>query len=97
MNNNYTRHLTLDDLSSFANVNKYYLSREFKRYTGFSPNDYLITLRISRAKLLLQTTGLTASEIAADVGIRDQNNFIRLFKNKTGMTPIEFRKAFASI
>ena len=97
MDSNFSRHLTLDDLSSFANVNKYYLSREFKRYTGFSPNDYLITLRINRAKLLLQTTDLTAAEIAANVGIRDQNNFIRLFRRKTGMTPIEFRRTFALI
>ncbi|MBO6127914.1 MAG: helix-turn-helix transcriptional regulator [Pseudobutyrivibrio sp.] len=97
MDSNYSNNLSLDDLARFANVNKYYLSREFKKYTGFSPSDYLITLRINQAKLLLQTTKLTSIQIANEVGIYDQNNFIRLFKKKTGYTPIAFRKQYITI
>lgn len=93
MENNYAEHLTLDYLASFANMNKFYLSKEFKKYTGFSPNDYLISLRINQAKTLLKTSSLPASKIAHQVGIHDLNNFTNLFKKKTGMTPIQFRKS----
>ena len=64
MENNYTQKLTLDYLAEFACMNKYYLSKEFKKYTGFSPNDYLISLRINRAKQLLEGSSLPASKIA---------------------------------
>ena len=92
MDSNFDQHLTLDFLSDFAGISKYYLSREFKKYTGFSPNDYLISLRISRARILLKNTTLPAVKIAHEVGIHDLNNFTNLFKKKTGMTPIEYRK-----
>lgn len=93
MENNYTEHLTLDYLASFASMNKYYLSKEFKKYTGFSPNDYLISLRINQAKTLLKSTTLPASKIAHEVGIHNMNNFTNLFKKKTGMTPIQYRSS----
>ncbi len=93
MDNNYTAHLTLDYLANFACMNKYHLSREFKKYTGFSPNDYLICLRINAAKNMLCKTTLPASKIAHTVGIHDINNFNALFKKKVGMTPIQFRNS----
>lgn len=92
MENNYTNQMSLDYLAEFACINKYYLSREFKKYTGFSPNDYLISLRINAAKNLLLNTSLPATKIAHEVGIHDINNFATLFKKKVGMTPIQFRK-----
>lgn len=95
MESNFDQHLTLDYLSDFANVTKYYLSREFKKYTGFSPNDYLISLRIDQAKLLLKNTTLPAVKIAHRVGMHDLNNFTNQFKKKTGMTPIQYRKSGA--
>lgn len=93
MDSNFDRHLSLDFLSDFAGISKYYLSREFKKYTGFSPNDYLISLRINRAKILLKNTTLPAAKIAHEVGIHDLNNFTNLFKKKTKMTPIQYRKS----
>lgn len=93
MENNYTSHMSLDYLADFACINKYYLSREFKKYTGFSPNDYLISLRINAAKNLLVNTTLPATKIAHEVGIHDINNFTTLFKKKVGMTPIQYRSS----
>ncbi len=93
MENHYSKPLSLTFLADFVGISKYYLSREFKKYTGFSPNDYLITLRINRAKSLLKNTTLPASKIAHKVGIHDLNNFTNLFKKKTGMTPIQFRNS----
>ena len=48
---NFAQPLTLDSLAAFANTSKFYLSREFKKHTGYSPNEYIISLRIERAKI----------------------------------------------
>ncbi len=93
MESNYREPLSMDDLAAFAGINKHYLSREFRKYVGFSPNDYLISLRIQEAKKQLQTTDRSAAEIAHEVGIHDMNNFTRLFRKKVSMTPTAFRRA----
>ena len=92
MESNYSSPLTLDELAHFSCMSKYHLSREFKKYIGFSPNQYLIELRLSEAKLMLETTSIPAYKIGAAVGIADENNFISLFRKKTGMTPSAYRK-----
>ena len=91
MNSNYTQDLSLDFLSKFSNISKYYLTREFKKYTGFTPYNYLISLRIDAAKKLLCTTNIPISQVGEAVGINDINNFINLFKKRTGTTPALFR------
>lgn len=93
MEQHYIEPLSLDSLAELTRTNKFHLSREFKRFTGFSPNDYLIWIRISQAKVMLKTTALPASKIAPAVGIRDINNFIYLFKKRVGMTPIQYRNS----
>lgn len=92
MENNFSSHLSLDYLAHFTGISKYHFSREFKKYTGFSPNDYLVQLRIEHAKSLLLSTTIPANKIAHMTGIHDINNFTNLFKKKTGMTPGEYRK-----
>lgn len=87
----YRDTITLDDLAKLTKTNKFHLSKEFKRYTGFSPHDYLIWLRINQAKVLLRTTDWPANQIAHEVGIHDINNFIYHFKNRVGTTPIQYR------
>ena len=89
--------VTLDDLEKMTGTNKYHLSKEFKRYTGFSPHDYLIWIRINQAKVLLKTTSLPANKIAHEVGIHDINNFNYLFKKRLGLTPIQYRNSPDSI
>lgn len=91
MESNHTNPLTLDQLAAFSGLSKYHLSREFKKYTGYSPNDYLIELRLAHAKLLLSNTTLPSYKIGMIVGIPNEANFLRLFKQKTGMTPGTFR------
>ena len=83
----------LDTLAEVTRTNKYHLSKEFKRYIGFSPHDYLIWLRINQAKILLKTTNLPANKIAHQVSIHDINNFNYLFKNRVGSTPIQYRNS----
>lgn len=91
MENHFTQPFTLDDLASFANVSKFHLSREFKRHTGFSPNEYLVELRLDRAKFLLKNSSLPIGQTAAIAGFSSYPNFLKLFKERTGMTPGAYR------
>ena len=89
---NYTTDISLDDLAHRYNINKYYFQKLFKRYTNYTPNQYLIQTRLNMARELLRTTSRPVSEISCDVGIGSVNHFINLFKRQEGMTPNTFRK-----
>lgn len=91
--NNYRNDLSIEHLSKFFGISRYHLSREFKKYTGFSPTDYIIELRINHAKFLLCNTDIPAYKIGELVGINNEANFLRLFKKRTGKTPGQFRKS----
>ena len=75
----FGEHITLDDLSRRYNLNKYYFLKLFKRYTGFTPNEFLIQTRINKAKELLRTSSSSISQIAASVGVYNTSHFINLF------------------
>ncbi len=65
--------------------------KEFKRYTGFSPVQYQIQLRIQKSKNLLSTTNIAVKEIAHQLGFESNNYFSRIFRQKNGLSPVEFR------
>lgn len=90
---NYVNPLSLDSLSSFANLSKYHFAREFKKYTGFTPNDYLLELRIRHACILLLNSNLSIEQISDEVGIHNMSNFIKQFKKRIGLTPSAFRNS----
>ncbi len=89
---NYPSQITLDLLSKNFGISKYHMSREFKRYIGKSPNDYLIDVRLDHAKVLLVDSARTIGEIGQLVGIPNTNHFLYLFKTREGITPSAFRK-----
>jgi len=66
--------------------------KKFKEYTGISPLQYQINLRINRAKDLLITSNQTLKEITHDLGFDSPDYFCRLFKKKTGYTPSDYRE-----
>ena len=88
---NYHKKISLDDMVKLTNISKYHLSREFKRLIGFSPNEYIIRIRIEQAKQLLHNTYIPINKIGLIVGIHDPNNFTYLFKKYEGTTPGKFR------
>lgn len=92
LDRNYGRSISLDDLSRTFSISKYHMSREFKRYVGKSPNDYLIDIRLERAKDLLVDSRRSIAEIGQLVGIPNTNHFLYLFKKREGMTPSAFRR-----
>ena len=69
------------------------LSLSFKEKMGMTPLDYLTLLRSQRAKELLEDTELTIRDISMQVGYYDPGSFIRRFKQVTGETPLQYRRA----
>lgn len=67
-------------------------TRRFTAATGFSPVEYVQTLRIEEARRLLEQTGEPIDEVAFRVGYEDPTFFRRLFKRKTGVTPARYRQ-----
>ena len=72
-------------------INYGYFRRIFKQYTGFSPNHYIIEMRILRSKQLLHTADLNSQQIAFDCGFDDSGYFCTLFRKKVGMYPLQYR------
>ena len=93
MDRHFAEPITLDMLSEKVSLSKYHLSREFKRYMGVAPMQYLQYVRLENAKLMLLHTKLPVHTVAQGVGFSDVNNFDRQFLRHTGVTPVRFRKS----
>lgn len=88
---NYTKPLTLSDLANRCFYNPAYLGRLFKSTFGISLHDYICSKRLRHAKKLLTETNETVETIAEKVGYPDKRQFYKMFKDKTGCTPNEYR------
>jgi len=91
---NFTRELTLRQVADSVHMSKNYFCQQFKRYAGENYIDYVIRLRIERAKELLSCpdTGIRIYEAAEQSGFNDVKYFSKLFKRMTGLSPIEYRE-----
>lgn len=88
----YNRDISLTYLESVYHVSKYRLCREFTKYYGISPIQYLLRTRITAAQDMLRHSSQTITEIGHLIGFENTNQFIRIFKQQTGVTPLVFRK-----
>lgn len=82
---------TLDEVCSGVLFSKSYLKKLFKQNTGYSIMDYYTHLKIERAKILLKDEDMSVSEIAERLGYSSIHYFSRVFKNKTGQNPTEYK------
>lgn len=83
--------ISIADIASAVYLNQSYLSRLFKRETGMSITDYMIRLKMEKAKELLNKPGMKVYEVAESLGYESVSHFNRLFKRETGMNPKEFQ------
>jgi len=90
---NFNHKYTLDSLEKTFHISKFQLCREFTAAYGISPIQYLNTVRINAAKEALVYTDKRINEIGRATGFDNTNHFIRLFKQKTSLTPLNYRKA----
>lgn len=92
--NHFHEQISLEDLSKRFHMNKYHFLRQFKRYVGQTPNEFLIQTRLNKAKELLRTTDLGIGNIGLSVGIPNTSHFINLFKKHEMMTPASYRQSW---
>jgi transcriptional regulator GlxA family with amidase domain len=71
--------------------------RRFKEATEQTPIEYLQNLRLEKAKFLLESSQQAFDQITLQVGYEDGNSFRRLFKQRVGLTPSEYRKKFENV
>ncbi|MDF2522796.1 MAG: AraC family transcriptional regulator [Clostridiales bacterium] len=90
--NNYERDISLADIAKFVFLSPSYFIRAFKEEMGISPINYLLKIRIERAKELLEETESKISDIALNVGFSNQQRFNEIFKKHVKMTPLQYRK-----
>lgn len=88
----YAQEITLQTVADHVHVSKNYFSVLFKKRTNQNFIDYLIQLRIEKAKSLLPDKSLKIYEVAEQAGFNDVKYFSKLFKKVVGSTPAEYRE-----
>ena len=92
--NHYAEPITNTSLSHALHFHYNYLARCMKRVYGLTPMEYLTDYRIEQAKLLLLKTEIAVSSIAERIGYESTPYFSRRFAEKTGISPLRFRKRY---
>ena len=89
--NYYSQKITVEDIANYLALNRSYLYTIFMNSLGISPKDFLTEFRISRGKEQLALTDLSVEEIAVSCGYRNSLAFGKVFKQKVGITPTQYR------
>lgn len=93
LNENYEQRISLEQIAHNMYLSPVYISKIFKEETGESPINYLIKIRLERAKEILQTrNNRSIKSIAKEVGYDDVYHFSKLFKKYYGISPLYYKK-----
>jgi len=88
----YSIDLTTEHICKEFSCSKSYFSHNFKNYTGQTFREYLTNIRLNYAKQLLEHSDLSVTQISFSIGFNDSNYFSNIFKQKTGLSPLMYRK-----
>lgn len=94
--NNFSKDISLNEISEELNISSYYFSKLFKDETGEGFVEYLTRKRVERAKEMLKDPERSIKEVGSECGYFDPNYFSRIFKKSTGMTPTEYKERVGS-
>lgn len=86
--------ITVNTLAMIANMSVTNFNRIFKKELGMTPIEYLIDIRLSQAKKLLQRSGYSITEISLKCGFNSNAHFSSTFQKKIGITPTEYRNSY---
>jgi transcriptional regulator GlxA family with amidase domain len=89
-----SKKISVPDLASRLAVGRRNFDRRFKKATGTTPVEYLQHVKIETAKMRLERTSKTVSEVMFEVGYNDTKAFREIFRKITGMSPGDYRKKF---
>lgn len=94
---NYYMPLDVDALCDHVNYSRSYLSRAFRQEMNSTIPEFITSVRIRNAKLLLEETDLSIKEVACSVGVEDSFYFSKIFKKATGVSPSAYKKAVCAV
>lgn len=89
---NLTTDITASAVAEHFGFSRSYFSTVFKKYTGTTISEYLLSCRLNRAKALMACSELSVSQISELTGFNDATTFIRTFKRKEGITPLKYKR-----
>ncbi len=88
----FDRPIGLDDIAGQAFMSSAHFLRQFKREFGHTPYQYLTSCRLEAAKKMLRETDTAITEIVFASGFGNRSAFSRLFKERCGVSPLEYRR-----
>lgn len=89
---NIDQQINIEEVAKELCVSYAWFRKAFKTYTGIAPHQYLLQLKIEKAKMLLPNRSRPIKEIAFSLNFESAFYFSKLFKEKTGVSPKEYRK-----
>ena len=89
---NYNKEINIAEYAAEKGISTCWFIRNFKQVMGTTPMHYILSLRITNAQSLLETTSYNITEISSIIGYDNPLYFSRLFKKQKGVSPQEYRK-----
>lgn len=91
LDEHYHEDISISALAKEMGIHRAHLFNSFKKDTGYSPKEYLLYIRMQNAKAMLRRTGKSIAEIAYMVGYHDPLSFSKIFRQKIGVSPLQYR------
>ncbi|MBQ8208289.1 MAG: AraC family transcriptional regulator [Clostridia bacterium] len=94
INSNYMNDISVEKIAKQINLTRSYLVRLFKKSTGQTIQEYIVSVRLKAAKLCLENK-MSVTEAAYSCGFGDLSNFSKMFKKYLGLSPMKYKKSLS--
>jgi transcriptional regulator GlxA family with amidase domain len=92
MNENFFNDISLQELSSHCCVSPFHFSRVFKKFTAYSPHQYLLNIRLKHAEMMVRNTHQPLADVCFASGFNSIEHFATTFRQKFKVSPAAYRK-----
>ena len=96
LDNHFMHRIKISELADYIGIDRSYLTKSFREEYHVSPQEYLIRLRMEKAEYLLENSAEPVASIASQVGYPDALAFSKIFKQRNGLSPTEYRRLYNS-
>ena len=94
LDQHFVEKIALEELAKRFYINKFYMTKVFKEQCGTTISNYVLQLRITKAKELLRFSNMNVESVGMECGFLDANYFTRAFKKIEGVTPGQYRRSW---
>lgn len=92
MTNNFSDDISLADVAAHSHVSLFHFSRIFKTFTSYAPHQFLLSIRLKNAQMLLRDTSMPVADIAFSSGFNSIEHFSAAFRQRLNTSPAAFRE-----